>query len=104
MIQSNSNTNIPLTVVGLLASKQSLIATPLMTPLIAITVLFNAYIRQKHFHVAEFLPSKDSMRADLLNGPHLDLSFTNDAYLQEELRERMKLPDNFTEINIDSHQ
>jgi hypothetical protein len=85
-----------LVVVGLLALKKSLIATPLMAPLIAITILFNAYIRQQHFRVAEYLPSREAIKADLQNGPDFDLSFASDAYLQEELREKVKLPENLS--------
>lgn len=86
----------PFTVVGLLASKQSLIATPLMAPLIAITILFNAYIRQQHFRVAEYLPSRECMKSDLHQGPDFDLSFTTEAYLQEELRDKESYPENLS--------
>ena len=86
-------------VVGLLASKQSFIATPLMAPLIAITILFNAYIRQQHFRVAEYLPSRECLKYDLQNGPDFDLSFTNGAYLQEELREKKVYPENLSDGN-----
>jgi hypothetical protein len=84
------------TVVGLLASKKSLLATPLMAPLIAITILFNAYIRQQHFRVAEYLPSRECMKSDLQCGPDFDLSFTNKAYLQEELRDKKMYPENLS--------
>jgi hypothetical protein len=89
-----ANTLSNMTVVGLLASKQSFIATPLMVPLIVITILFNAYIRQQHFRVAEYLPSRECLKSDLQNGPNFDLSFTTGAYLQEELREKKVYPKN----------
>lgn len=73
--------------------KQATIATPLMFPLIAITVLFNAYVRQQHFRVTEFLPSRACLKTDLQNGPEFDLRFLKDAYLQEELRTKVKTPD-----------
>jgi hypothetical protein len=68
-----------------------------MVPLIVITILFNAYLRQQHFRVAEYLPSRECVKADLHNGPDFDLSFTKDAYLQEELREKVKYPENLTD-------
>ena len=67
-----------------------------MVPLIALTVLFNAYIRQQHFRVAEYLPSRECLKSDLQNGPNLDLSFTTGAYLQEELREKKVFPHNLS--------
>lgn len=95
-----STNDLPaLTVVGLLASKQSFIATPLMVPLIVITILFNAYIRQQHFRVAEYLPSRECLKSDLQNGPAYDLSFTTGAYLQEELRYRKVYPENLPDEN-----
>lgn len=84
-------------VVGLLALKQSVVATPMMIPLIVITILFNAYLRQQHFRVAEYLPSRECLKADLTNGPDFDLSFTKDAYLQGELREKHVNPENLSE-------
>jgi hypothetical protein len=68
-----------------------------MAPLIIATVLFNSYIRQEHFRVAMYLPSRECMRVDLKNGPDFDLSFTKDAYLQEELREKVSYPYALTE-------
>jgi hypothetical protein len=85
------------TVVGLLALKQSVIATPMMIPLIVITILFNTYLRQQHFRVAEYLPSRECLKADLAYGLDLDLSFTKDAYLQEELKEKRVYPENLPE-------
>jgi hypothetical protein len=70
-----------------------------MAPLIAITILFNAYIRQQHFRVAEHLPSRECMKSELQNGPNFDLSFTTRAYLQEELRDKKLYPENLTNEN-----
>ena len=85
------------TIVGLMALKKSVIAFPLMIPLIVVTVLFNAYIRQQHFRTAEFLPSRECLKEDLRNGPDFDLSFTKGAYLQEELRHKRKFPENLSD-------
>jgi hypothetical protein len=79
---------------GYLAIRESPFAAPLMLPLVVITVLFNGYIRQQHFRVAEFLPSRDCLKADERNGATFDLSFLDDAYLQDELREKSALPEN----------
>jgi hypothetical protein len=81
-------------VMGYLAIKESAFAAPLMLPLVVITVLFNGYMRQQHFRVAEFLPSRDCLKADERNGEKFDLSFLDDAYLQDELREKRVLPEN----------
>lgn len=83
-----------LAVMGFLGIKKSALATPLMIPLIVITILFNAYIREQHFRVAEFLPSRDCLKMDERNGETFDLSFLDDAYLQDELREKNVLPGN----------
>lgn len=68
-----------------------------MIPLIAVTILFNAYVRQQHFRVAEYLPSRECVKADLSNGPDFDFSFTRNAYLQEELKEKVAFPGNVSE-------
>jgi hypothetical protein len=60
--------------------------------LIIQTCLFNAYINQRHFRVAESLPSKACIKADLQNGVNFDLAFVKGAYLQEELREKEAFP------------
>lgn len=76
--------------------KEAAIATPFMIPLIVITVLFNAYIRQEHFRVAQYLPTRKSYQADRANGQDPDLSFLDKAYLQEGLREKYVLPENMS--------
>lgn len=81
---------------GFLGIKKSALATPLMVPLVVITVLFNAYIREQHFRVAEFLPSRDCLKMDERNRETFDLSFLDKAYLQDELREKQRLPESLT--------
>jgi hypothetical protein len=73
--------------------KKATIGAPLMFPLIAVTFLFNAYVRQQHFRVTAFLPSRDCLKMDLRNGPDFDLNFLKNAYLQEELQTKYKYPD-----------
>ena len=85
-----------ITIVGLMALKKAAIATSMMVPLIIITILFNAYIHQQHFRVAEYLPSCECMKVDRRNGLDFDTSFAERAYLQEEMRDKEKYPDNLT--------
>ena len=76
-----------LSVAGLLALKKSAIALPMMIPLLIITVLFNAYIQQQHFRVAEYLPARACTKTDVNNyAISFNFSFLEDAYLQPELR------------------
>jgi hypothetical protein len=59
-----------------------------MFPLIIITVLFNAYIRQQHFRVTENLTSRECLKIDLQNSSlDFDLSFVKGAYVQPELQD-----------------
>lgn len=82
----------------MLALQKSAVATPLMVPLIAITVLFNSYIRKQHIRVAQYLPSRECMKVDVVhNGQGFDLSFTKDAYLQKELSVKAKYPENLSD-------
>jgi hypothetical protein len=96
---SPTHTKSPLpAVVGLMSLKKGFIAVPLMIPLIIVTILFNMYLREEHFRVAEFLPSREGMKVDVKHGPDFDApSFTKDAYLQEELRDKEKLPEDLTD-------
>jgi hypothetical protein len=80
-----TNTLFVVAVAGLLALKKAGIASILMFPLIIITVLFNAYIRQQHFRVTENLTSRECLKTDLQNS-NLDLSFVKGAYVQPELQ------------------
>jgi hypothetical protein len=82
----HTNTLFVVAVAGLLALKKAGIASILMFPLIIITVLFNAYIRQQHFRVTENLTSRECLKTDLQNS-NLDLSFVKGAYVQPELQD-----------------
>jgi hypothetical protein len=73
-----------------------------MIPIIIITFLFNGYIRKQHFRVSQYLPSRECLKADLQNGPDFDLSFTQDAYLQDEMRYRVKYPENIAQHRLDA--
>lgn len=80
-------------VVGFLSLKKATIAVPLMIPLPIINFLFNEYIRQQHYRVAMYLPSRQCIKTDVQNGSDFDLSFVRDAYVQDELRTKLKFPD-----------
>lgn len=84
------------TISGFLAAKQAPVASAMMFPLLAITILFNIYIRQKHFMAADFLPGCDCVKADRRNnidGP-MDLRFISNHYRQPELRYKELYPSN----------
>jgi len=78
---------------GLLLLKKAAIALPMMIPLLVATVLFNAYIQQEHFRVAEYLPAHECNNADTRCSVNFDFCFLQDAYLQPELRQKKALPD-----------
>ena len=49
-----------------------------------ITVLFSNYIRQEHFHVAEFLPIRDCLKQDSRRSQE-EMEFLKGCYVQPEL-------------------
>lgn len=73
-----------MTVFALMVLKKS-IASTLLIPLLIGTVCFSIYVRQRHFVVAERLPTRLCLSTDRRN-KHLNLSF-KDSYLQPEMRE-----------------
>jgi hypothetical protein len=88
-----------ITLVGFLALKEATIATPLMVPLIIITILFNVYIKQRHFLVSSRLPSRAALKRDLQNqaeGP-MNMSFVKGKYVQQALQSKEDIyPENFS--------
>ena len=64
-----------------------------------ITILFSYYIRQEHFHVAEFLPTRTALQQDVRR-PLEKLEFLKDSYLQPELKvDRDVWPDMLSDEN-----
>lgn len=61
------------------------------------TVLFNGYVRQKHFEVSKFLSSRECIRADCQNSSKLDLCFLKRAYQQKELRDIHIFPEGLSD-------
>ena len=48
------------------------------------TILFSYYIRQEHFHVAEFLPIRNCLKQDTQRTQE-ELEFLTKSYLQPEM-------------------
>ena len=62
-----------------------------------ISILFSGYIRQEHFHTAEFLPIRSCLRTD---SKDLDLDFLEGSYLQPELKaDRQVWPDSMSDAD-----
>ena len=84
------------TIVGFLALKTAPVASSLMVPLLIITILFNIYIRQKHYAVTNFLSGcacVDADRKNNIDGP-MDMRFISNQYKQPELRDKVLYPSN----------
>eukprot|EP00540_Astrosyne_radiata_P023433 CAMPEP_0116867712 /NCGR_PEP_ID=MMETSP0418-20121206/26776_1 /TAXON_ID=1158023 /ORGANISM="Astrosyne radiata, Strain 13vi08-1A" /LENGTH=250 /DNA_ID=CAMNT_0004503567 /DNA_START=436 /DNA_END=1188 /DNA_ORIENTATION=+ len=89
------------TLLGFLALRRALGAGPFMFPLLAMTVIFNFYLRQEHYKVTKFLPSDECINQDteseeLVSG--LEDEFIEDfkhAYVQPELRHKELKPEEF---------
>mmetsp|Transcript_10784 Transcript_10784/g.16622 ORF Transcript_10784/g.16622 Transcript_10784/m.16622 type:complete len:874 (+) Transcript_10784:239-2860(+) len=85
------------TLFGYLGLKKVPLAVSLMIPLIIVTLLFNFYIRQQHFHLGLYLPSADGVEEDLLKNKEapLEFDFVKDEYLQAAMRKKVDKPDNY---------
>lgn len=90
-----------ITIFGLLALKKSIYATPLMLPLIIITVIFQYYIGQEHWHTAARLPSQNCLRCDLRN-ERKRLDDIAGQYLQPELREERVVPEGVSSERLEA--
>ena len=74
------------TLLGVFTLKQAVIAAPMMFPLIIITILFNFYIRQRHFFVTGRLPTRNCLKQDLRNlEQEMDYDFVSGKYRQPAL-------------------
>lgn len=68
------------------------------TALIVVTMLFNGYIRQEHFRVADVLPSNECLKMDLRRGlEEMDTGFLVGAYLQDEMQDKELFPEDMDE-------
>jgi hypothetical protein len=67
-----------------------------MIPLLIITVLFVIYLGQQHFKMTKFLASSQCMDTDRKNnaGRPMDMGNMKGQYIQPELREKRKYPEN----------
>jgi len=88
-----------ITLVGLLTLNQALLAVPFTIPLLIIQVFFGIYIKQRHFYVTNFLPSRECLNIDLRNNSEcrMDFSFVNRKYLQPAMQSKEDLqPENLS--------
>lgn len=88
-----------LTLFGYLALKRTALAIPLLVPLLAMNLVFQWYISQKHNLVATFLPSHEAIGVDRNNNAagEMDYGFLKDQYLQPQLKAKDEvLPDNLS--------
>jgi hypothetical protein len=88
-----------ITLVGLLTLNQALLAVPFTIPLLVIQVFFGIYIKQRHFYVTNFLPSRECLNIDLRNNSEcrMDFSFVNRKYLQPAMQSKEDLqPENLS--------
>ena len=81
-------------VLGVLGLRQSLIAFPLMLPLIIISSLFYGYVNQQHFKVAEHLTADACMQAEMKQTGNFDVrSFVVGEYIQPAMQRSTILPE-----------
>jgi hypothetical protein len=93
--------------IGFLALKKAALAVPFMVPLLVVTLLFSAYIRQQHFLVASRLSSRAALQKDLKNHERsrLDLSFVRGKYVQPALQSKEDtFPENYGDSREISHE
>ncbi|CAJ1962995.1 unnamed protein product [Cylindrotheca closterium] len=82
---------------GMLGLKKQPIANALMLPLTIATILFQIYVKQQHFLMTQYLPTRQAIRADERNSGSEDYSFVQGKFVQPELRVREKYPENGNE-------
>jgi len=82
-----------LTIIALLALKESIVVTILTVPILLITGFFKSYINQRHLKVVECLPSHECCKRDAASDFYITESF-EDLYVQPELLTKEVLPGN----------
>ncbi len=92
-----------LTLLGLLALKQSRFASPAVIPLLVITMLFILFLNREHSSVSKFLPTRDCILKDSENHAEgeMDMEFVRNAYLQPSLQNKAVMPDYEESENLD---
>mmetsp|Transcript_41542 Transcript_41542/g.100007 ORF Transcript_41542/g.100007 Transcript_41542/m.100007 type:complete len:923 (-) Transcript_41542:1031-3799(-) len=85
---------------GMLGLKKQPIANALMLPLTIATILFQIFVKQQHFLMTQYLPTREAIGADHRYSNNEDFSFVEGKFVQPELREREKFPDNGNEEDI----
>jgi hypothetical protein len=84
-----------LTLIGLLALKESFYAGPVMIPLMAITILFVNLVNLKLVQVTKYLPTRDCLIIDRIKNESgvVDDPFARGKYLQPALRAELVEPE-----------
>jgi hypothetical protein len=80
-----------ITLAGYLALKKANVAAGLMVPLLVFQILFHISIHQRHFKVAQRIPTEYSIELDE-NGP-TDFDFLRDKYKQSALKVKILEPE-----------
>ena len=95
-----------ITIIGIMSLKKSALGALAMLPLLIGTILFAAYLNQKHYMIAKYLPSTMCKEADIENRTKLmDCSWMKNEYLQPVLKKKLDFPENFpaTMRDVDNH-
>ena len=82
---------------GMLGLKKQPIANALMLPLTIATILFQIYVKQQHFLMTQYLPTRHAIGADERHSKNEDFSFVQGQFVQPEFRVREKYPENGNE-------
>jgi len=84
-----------ITLFGVLGLKKSPGAVIMLMPLVIITILFTAYIRQQHYIVTKYLPSIGAIKKEKENVANgFDYEFLRGQYKQPALQEKHVEPEN----------
>lgn len=90
---------------AVLLLKEAYVAGFLLLPLVIVSILFDLYLKRRHYSVTQYLPLGEcaalNQAYEMLNA---DCDWLKDAYLQPALRERSVLPDNYRSNDIMNHE
>ena len=80
---------------AVLLLKEAFIPAILLLPLIFISIIFDIYLKRRHYFVTQYLPMGECAKADEQNhGTGCD--WLKDAYLQPALKEKAVYPENLS--------
>ena len=87
---------------GVMLLKTCWIAGFMLLPLIAATILFDVYLKRRHYLVTQYLPTGACAAADrYYKNEGMTYEWLQDAYLQPALKERTKFPPNYGLVEPD---